>query len=156
MGSPHATERKAPEHLEPPLWLIFFIDQGKRGWWDWFTRPGFRHVTMLTHYNGNWTMVECSSRRFRIRYMLPDEIETLMRSAGDVLVVSPGIRNEVHLPRMFTCVGLVKHLLGVGWPLVLTPFQLYRKLLESGHGQHFLSEQADCIGAGPEPDCAVG
>lgn len=64
---------------------------------------------------------------------LVDEAQVAMRTI-DVLALTIDIGGpEEYCPRgPLSCVSLVKAMLGVWWPAVITPRQLYRKLVSLG------------------------
>lgn len=119
-------------------YAVVFGHRAERRWWDVFTRPGFRHVWILSvdERFGGTTVLHCGWDMFAARWS-PSDVGVVAREiaekhAGIVLLVETKIA-AAFMPRPFlTCVEVAKHALGIKAPLVLTPYQLYRHLRARG------------------------
>lgn len=114
--------------------VIVFHGRGQ-GRWARFLAPGFRHcfVCVLDHARGIWVRIDgrAGIPEFRAEASAAFDLETFYRAAGFTVIVL-----ENHVPRpprtpmmLGTCVGAAKRVIGLHAPLVLTPRQLYRRLL---------------------------
>lgn len=104
-------------------------------WWLRLLRPGFRHCYVLFPYGKN-SYLELNAysncllvqiRRFGIGYDYLAELErqgkTLVR---DVLIKEAPLKPAPLAP--FSCVELVKRVLGIHDFFLITPSQLYKKI----------------------------
>jgi hypothetical protein len=102
-----------------------------------FLRPKFRHCFMILRGPHVWISVDPLLRGLEIMghsvrahpnlpQLLKDQGLTVVRTknfAGGQVAV---------LPALFTCVTVVKRVLGLSAPGVFTPYQLYRRLMRDG------------------------
>jgi len=125
----------------PDAYLIYFIDRDERYWWDWVfhTRPGFRHCFILywDEYVLRWLLVDWRMRKLDIMMMFEFEAEAILDSAGEANATvvkypkpeglqggSPGLISY--------CSNMMAKFLGFNNHLIVTPYQLYRKLIAAG------------------------
>jgi hypothetical protein len=108
---------------------------GVRGWRR-LLRPGFRHCFAAVEEGGYWILFDPQEGRPELRVLAGgdfdlaafyresgyDAVETAVREAAFVLPVMAA-----------TCVAAVKRIIGLRAPLVVTPWQLYRRLVAE-HG----------------------
>jgi len=111
--------------------LVVFADE-TRLFWLRLLRPGFRHCFAVVPDGGRWIAVEALSAGFVVAILpVPAgfDVAGWYRSRGFVVVPArrrpPG---RSVWPGPFTCVALVKRVLGLRAPGVLTPWQLFRRL----------------------------
>lgn len=102
-------------------------------WWLRLLRPGFRHCFVTVETAAGWVVAEPLSHCVRVDCVaVPPgfDLAGWYRAHGMVVVetaVAAAPRRA--LPwRPFTCVEMVKRVLGLRAPLVLTPWQLWRHL----------------------------
>ncbi|WP_439579042.1 hypothetical protein [Elioraea sp.] len=103
--------------------------------WLRLLRPGFRHCFAAVEDNTGWTVIDPLSRRLVVQRLAVDvgfDLPTFWRRAG-FRVLGPFVPlapSAGVLPPLapFNCVTACLRLLGLNWPLVLTPFGLYRRL----------------------------
>lgn len=104
---------------------------------DWLYKDGFKHVYAVERQALGWQCVD-PSRSNLFTCILPAGFE------ADVMVeferLNPGA-TIVHLHvrsngqglyptiGVLSCVSIMQYLLGVCWPMVLTPYQLYNKII---------------------------
>lgn len=121
-------------------WLVAFLDQPNRpwGWWDIFTRPGFRHVAAfrLDVATGHWLLVDGTRHGTNVDIATSEEMDkilTIVARLGCVVSVCSTRKNLFSLPAipLFYCVPLIQRLIGVRG-LILTPWQLYGALKKAG------------------------
>lgn len=123
----------------PAEWLVFFCGGGPRGgWWDWFLRPGFRHVVAvrLVWELRAWVIFDPSRDRTDIRLVAngpaaDEAIGRLMASATAVVRMTALDERGMGAP-VFGCVAAIKALLGIRSCRALGPHGLYRQLLARG------------------------
>jgi len=102
-----------------------------------FLTKGFKHVFAIEKQPLGWTCID--PNRFDLMLdILPARWEAdlmahyLRNKPGDtILKVMLTPRNEATIlrPSILSCVSLIKYVLGVSWPLVWTPWQLYEQLI---------------------------
>jgi hypothetical protein len=97
-------------------------------------RPGFRHCFAALQIGGGW--VACDPLKDRIQLALvprpPDfDLAAFYASQGHRVLVGRTAAQPPRapvLPSLLTCVAIVKRLLGIRAPTIVTPWQLYRHL----------------------------
>lgn len=97
-------------------------------------RPGFRHCFAALRLGGEW--VACDPLKDRIqlaRIPRPADFDLAAFYArqGHRVLVGRTARQPScghYIPSLLTCVAIVKRLLGIRAPAVITPWQLYRHL----------------------------
>jgi hypothetical protein len=106
--------------------------------WLRFLRPAFRHCFIVLRDGGRWVTVDpmLHHMEVRVHHHLPAEFDLprWLRGRGQTVVSAPSV-NPPAKPapwRPFTCVEAVKRILGIHRGFILTPWQLYRFLAESG------------------------
>jgi hypothetical protein len=120
----------------PPLWMIFFWDGPRLGWWDVFTRPGFRHVGAAAWFPSQerWVFYDVSREGTEISVLREEESEEKFCAwvgAASHILRMPGPAGKVSVPSCFYCVGAMKSLLGIKGR-ALVPQQLHAHLLRIG------------------------
>lgn len=104
-------------------------------------KKGFKHVFAIERQALGWVCID-PSRKDCWSYILPakyedDVIGNLARMNPGFtilkLIVKPNhnLKNRYPRPHLMSCVGIVQYLIGVYWPWIITPYQLYYKLLKS-------------------------
>lgn len=105
-------------------------------WWLKFLKSGFRHCYLLfSMQNGRkWLEINPYSNQVVIslhRFDEPQSIEDILQIRGDNLSCAVQIKNAPQKCAplgFFTCVELVKRVLGIHSARIITPYQLYKKL----------------------------
>lgn len=124
---PHAAE-----------WFIGFTDGGAAEPWHWtepFTRRGYRHAIALTPDGGGTIIVNRLSWRLHIeRVAIPIGwvLKHFMLEGFWFVAYRAVIRARHAWPGILSCVETIKALVGIRSPLVITPWQLYRRLRAMG------------------------
>lgn len=115
--------------------VAVFVDRAAVPWLRPL-RPGFRHCFgAVRQQDGVWIVCDPLKHRLEIAAVRPDDELDLVRrwhEAGHRICVGRAIappRTRAPVPGPLTCVAVVKRLLGVRAPGVLTPYQLHRHLL---------------------------
>ena len=130
-------------------WLVVFCDPPPAKKTDPFTvrvlsafmrslfRRGYRHVFAMhpTVAGGTWIVIDPASTGLVVMEVDQSFFDALRLdvSMGNAAVVRAYVRTGGGVvPRgLFTCVGVVKHLLGIRAAHILTPAQLYKYLSRS-------------------------
>lgn len=121
-------------------YLILF-GEGDDGlhWYDYlFTRKHFRHAFLL--YWDEWTnrylMFDWRIQRLELSILFPFEVAHILKECqqNNLRVVKFTRKNpERKSPFFFGyCSNMLARFLGLGSPLILTPYGLYRRLLRAG------------------------
>lgn len=101
-----------------------------------FIKTGFKHVFALERQALGWTCID-PSRTDLSSMVLPssyhiDIIPEFMRNnpTARILKLKVYASNKSTYPRagIISCVSTIQYLIGVYWPHILTPYQLYNKL----------------------------
>lgn len=96
-----------------------------------FLKPGFLHCFVALQRDEAWIALDGGFRNTHVYFAAHADfdLKTFYEDQGyTVLEVWTG-RIETRNPLMIgSCVGMIKRLIGVGAPLVWTPWQLYKHL----------------------------
>ena len=135
------------------IYLVFQDCDTYPGWE--FLKPGFRHVYALERQALGWVCYDASLRDLCCM-VLPaswdnDVAGTLVRQNPETTVVQLFCKPSPNKGRLrggiLSCVGVCQYILGVYWPLTLTPHQLFSKILKSdnhiGKGKVWVAEAQD-------------
>jgi len=99
--------------------------------------PGFCHVHLIFSDNGNWILLDPSLSSLNLR-SLPkaynlDLMRTYRKLNPDHTIIHLKINDTPALNVLrcgsISCVSTIQYLLGIYWPLTVTPYGLYSKLL---------------------------
>ena len=110
------------------------FDNSPRACVKWL-KDGFRHCYIARNEYGKvWTVIQDTMYHLDVRTFLVDEYPTIRDLAGPnahFVPVEYNIkkRHRGHLC-LFNCVEVVKAVLGIKKPFILTPHQLYRHLYD--------------------------
>lgn len=103
--------------------------------WLWVLRRGFRHCFVVLKTQDRWISIDPLAHKTEIgMHALPSDFDlpSWLEKRG-LTVIETEIRSApkcVAPPMMFTCVELVKRVLGLHDWKIITPWQLYRQLEE--------------------------
>lgn len=135
---------------DPQLWILVFKGDvvaagvrgdGRRRWWRLFTRPGWRHVLALAAIGAEdrplTMVVDPVAGRMLVRIdprPLGDAVRDELAAGGWALAVPvpAGLAQAPVYRPIYTCAGVMAHLVGLRSWRVLTPRQLYRRLRREG------------------------
>ena len=116
--------------------LVLFHGAGGR-WYSRFLKPGFHHCLAAIEWRGYWIVIDPKPGLpdFHITQGSEHALGAFYAAHG---MVSIGVaRRDVCFmsPLMaVSCVSAVKRLIGLRAPLVLTPWQLFRRLRDDSAG----------------------
>jgi hypothetical protein len=113
--------------------IVVFADNRTRAVLQ-LLRPGFRHCFAALQIGDGW--VACDPLKDRIQLALVPrpgdfDLAAFYASQGHRVLVGRTVGERPRapgLPTLLTCVAIVKRLLGIRAPTVVTPWQLYRHL----------------------------
>lgn len=96
-------------------------------------KKGFRHCVVVVPVDGGVFVIDPLSTGISLADVKKPyaEIKARQYTHVDAKVV----RNKMLLPYSFTCVDVVKRILGLNKPFILTPHQLYKYLMRQQEGQ---------------------
>jgi hypothetical protein len=98
-----------------------------------FGRPGFRHAFASVAVGGYWITVDGCEGVAAVRVMAGADYDlaAFYRDCGYTVVETEVRADGPWWPWMSaTCVGVVKRMLAIRAPWVMTPWQLYRYLMK--------------------------
>lgn len=110
--------------------IIVFHGRSVRSWRRVF-KAGFRHCFAVAECGDYWILVDPQEGRPELRVIAGAEFDLRQFyqaqgfTAVEIMVGNPIFRLPV-MPA--TCVASVKRIIGLRAPLILTPWQLYRRL----------------------------
>jgi hypothetical protein len=122
------------------VWVVF-TDESRIPWLRWL-RPGFRHCFAILNDSEHWLALEPLASCLEVT-VLPSpadfNLPEWLRGQGHRVVEAALQRKVFHTAPFapLNCVEVVKRLLGIRAPWLLTPYQLYRHVL-----QKFIAAQA--------------
>jgi len=110
---------------------IFFTYTNRNYWWVRFLRPGFSHCYLLIKQDVGYVCVEMSIYSMEVNYY--PSIREFKKTLDKTTVVIKNytdVNQSLPMPffRPFTCVEMVKRVLGIKQWSIFTPYQLYRYL----------------------------
>lgn len=113
--------------------ILVFHGYGN-GCFSRFLKPGFRHCFVCVHdVNNIWIRIDGQAGLPEIRTEAAGDVDLAahFRALGFTVIDVAGVgRQSPHTPLMLgTCVGAAKRVLGINARFVLTPWQLYRRLV---------------------------
>lgn len=120
-------------------WWVAF-DDGRPHWWTPFLKPGFRHCWAIRHDAGIWTVINPAMSHTEVATIDGCGTATLadfVTGATAVAYLEGCTDRPVRVPWVmtpWTCVEVVKGLLGMRDPWVVTPWQLF-KYARAKHGR---------------------
>lgn len=118
--------------------VVAFAD-AQRPPWLRFLAKGFRHCFALVATSGRWVVIDPMSHWTEVAWLAdedgagPEDMVRALEDRGFAAVACAVIEPEKRGagPALYTCVEVVKRVLGVRAPKVLTPRQLFRFLDQS-------------------------
>ena len=124
--------------VSPDLAIVAFTGQATLAWLR-LLRPGFRHCFVLLRARGQWLYYDPMSH-FTFasiigNYPLPVMMRAFRAAGCRLRLIRPRTPpRRAQAWRAYTCVEAVKRVLGLQEPWVLTPWQLYRRILRRKAG----------------------
>lgn len=118
--------------------FIGFTDGSRGEPWHWsemFTKRGYRHAIALTPDGAGTIIVNGLSWRLHVeRVAIPIGwvLRHFMLEGFWFVYHRATIRARPWRPAVLSCVEIIKALIGIRAPLVITPWQLYRRLRSLG------------------------
>jgi len=118
---------------------IYIIYQNNTSlWWLKFLKKGFRHCYLLVHYKKDNVLIKLDSLSNVMLVDMKKDIKiydyiNYLSTNADIQIqkVRVGKLEEDVMPvSLFSCVSFVKRFLGVRSYSTLTPFQLYKLILD--------------------------
>lgn len=112
--------------------LIVFSDN-TGVWWLKYLKAGFRHCFVILETDRGCVWVDPLSSSFTIKILEGYELNSLVRWYRDTGMKVVAVPVLPHSAKPFawapmTCVEVVKRLIGIHDPFVLTPWQLYKNI----------------------------
>lgn len=132
--------------LVETLWYVVFEDKPERStgkFWRLFTRDNFRHCWLYCrdHYNAGWIAIDSTSggvqiRTYRDEVLLEhgfNSLHELVLAEGSIILPADCFITDEYIRRLIpiNCVELAKHVLDINKLTILTPFQLYKYIVNN-------------------------
>jgi len=122
----------APPRPDPRAWVVFCGEA--EIWWLRLLRPGFRHCFVALNDGAHWITVDPLSPFMEVAVQpVPADFDLTgwFAERGHAVVPAPVRRDHLRPAPWapFTCVEAAKRVLGLHDRWVVTPWQLYRRLL---------------------------
>ncbi|MGB0719002.1 MAG: hypothetical protein ACPGRX_00925 [Bdellovibrionales bacterium] len=118
---------------KPEAWVVF-SGQADLPWLR-VLKPGFRHCYVMINDGKHWISIDPLSSYTDIAvHHLPQDFDLprWMQKRGHMIVKAPISKVTRPAPWMvFTCVEAVKRVLGIHRRMIITPWQLYRHLMQT-------------------------
>jgi hypothetical protein len=116
-------------------WVVFCDAPGVP--WLRFLRPPFRHCFVILKGPQAWISVDPLIRGIEVKghsLRAYPNLPQMLKDQGLVVVKTQTFTKPSYPCSwgMFSCVSLVKRVLGLSAPGVLTPYRLYRRLVQAG------------------------
>lgn len=110
---------------------IFFTYTSRNYWWVRFLRTGFSHCYLLIKQDVGYVCLDMSIYSMEVNYY--PSIRQFKKTLDKTTVVIKNytdVNLSLTMPflRPFTCVEMVKRVLGIKRWTIFTPYQLYRYL----------------------------
>tara|TARA_R100001129_G_C5319909_1_gene247353 strand:+ start:942 stop:1349 length:408 start_codon:yes stop_codon:yes gene_type:complete len=114
-------------------WVIYFIDRKSQYWFDFFTKPGFRHCFIYGYdpLTNKWIAFDYALNGVFInilntKQMLYTHHQILKKHKATAIVIESENKNK----RLFNwvpmyCVSAIKYMIGMKNMFVITPYQLF-------------------------------
>ena len=127
------TATTAGVHFEPGFALVVFSGQADLKWLR-MLKPGFRHCFVVIENHGRWILYNPLSHRTEITVLESATGTELMKGyRGQGLRVVPWLFRPVRKKPapwgLYTCVEAIKRILGIHAPWIITPWNLYKFLI---------------------------
>lgn len=122
------------KHIQsnPPskAWVVFCPES--EIWWLRFLKPGFKHCFVIVSCGDHWVSVDPLSTYTELRCLenkiLPEVLDELSK---DNIVIETLLNHDAVKPQtvgIFSCVSVVKKILGIQNRWIFTPWQLAKCL----------------------------
>lgn len=115
---------------------IYLVFMNTSHGFDFILKDGFHHVYCIERQALGWVCTD-PSKSDLYNYILPAQYEAdvmtefVKRNPTFTilhLIIKPHDKSIYAMPCMMSCVGVMQYLIGVYWPFVFTPYQLYNKI----------------------------
>jgi hypothetical protein len=131
-------------------WFIMFFSAQPRWYQPYgrFVHPRYRHLCMVQYDEevDRFIALEIFGGGGQMKMMMPYQFIRMEDMATEVLTCMSAVDPyRPYLPRLFTCVSFCKQMLGLRWPLVITPYQLRCTLLREGIATKYESKHPEGI-----------
>ena len=121
---------------EREAWVIFSGEADLP--WLKILKPGFRHCFLIVRDKAHWIAIDGLSSHLEISVLKVDRFFDLpgwFEKQGLTVVKATSTRHK-NLKQtapigLFTCVEVIKRFLGIRRRLIITPYQLYKRLTAS-------------------------
>lgn len=148
MRNAHSAAGEDASDTRPPRRaLVVFSGYSDLKWLRWL-RPGFRHCFVLLETGVGWVLINPLSNGTEVDIWPEDQEEALrawfVQNGYEVIDETVQPLASKALPwSLYSCVEVVKRLLGLRDPRIVTPWQLYRFLKNEEKGKKSLTCATD-------------
>lgn len=116
---------------------IYLVFMDSRYTFDWIFKDGFKHVYAIERQALGWTCTDPSQSDL-FTTILPasystDIMETFKRQNPTFKILKLHVRPHIKMvfpsAGVISCVTIMQYMLGVYWPFVFSPYQLYTRIV---------------------------
>ena len=123
----------APPGAEQKAWVVFCGEAEL--WWLRLLRPGFRHCFVVLNDGVHWITIDPLSPHMEVVVQpVASGFDLIgwLKERGHAVATAPVRRDQLRQAPWapFTCVEAAKRVLGLHDRRVVTPWQLYRRLID--------------------------
>lgn len=127
-----------PCQITPNEALILFTGKTDLGWLRLFLRDGFRHCAAVLHDGQQWIKIDPMAHitKIEVSHASSDfDMIGWMKDQDFHVVKAPIVEKQVQAPfGVFSCVEVIKRIIGLHQPFIITPWQLYNHLKGESNG----------------------
>ena len=111
-------------------YTVYFTYASRPYWWSRFLKPGFSHVYLVEFMPQGCIVINPNITSLEITYYmtgenLPDNLQQLAVPVDIKTNIDHCTKQPVFF-RLFSCVEVVKSILGITKRSIVTPYQLYK------------------------------
>ena len=118
-------------------YTVYFTYASRPHWWTRLLKPGFSHIYLVEYLPQGCIVINPNISSLEIKYYLtgenlPDNLYQLAIPV-DIKTDIDLCKKQPIFPRLFTCVEVIKSILGITKRSIITPYQLYKYINEEKH-----------------------
>lgn len=116
--------------------LVVFTQQTDHAWLRRVLPNGFRHCAVYVQDGVRWIAIEALAGYTELASVSDSDMASSLRASGftviETILRRDAKASRMQCPAIYSCVEMVKRVLGLRKPLIVTPSQLHRHLMKAG------------------------